>query len=214
MRKHDKIYVQYGCGFCAPPEWLNFDASPTLRFERTPFIGILYTKNKQRFPDNVRYGDITKGLRGIKNRSCDGVFCSHVLEHLSQQDCRLALKNTYVVLKDGGIFRCVVPDLEHLISEYLDLVRIGDRQASNKFMKKSGLGMKTRPKGLLQKLSAVFGHARHLWFYDARSLEQELLSVGFTEIREAKFHDSADPMFCLIEEEGRFKNALAFEARK
>ena len=25
------IYVQYGCGLCAPKEWVNFDVSPTLR---------------------------------------------------------------------------------------------------------------------------------------------------------------------------------------
>ena len=44
-----KKYVQYGCGFSAPEQWLNFDASPTLRFERLPIIGSLYTKNKSDF---------------------------------------------------------------------------------------------------------------------------------------------------------------------
>src|SRR5882724_7131927 len=32
-------YVHYGCLFCAPESWLNFDASPTLRFERIPILG-------------------------------------------------------------------------------------------------------------------------------------------------------------------------------
>jgi hypothetical protein len=28
-------YVQYGCGLLAPQGWINFDASPRLRIERT-----------------------------------------------------------------------------------------------------------------------------------------------------------------------------------
>ena len=54
------LYVQYGCGFSAPEGWKNFDASPTLQFERLPVIGRLFTKNASRFPENVRYGDIVK----------------------------------------------------------------------------------------------------------------------------------------------------------
>lgn len=39
------IYVNYGCGFTAPKEWTNFDASPTLLWERIPVIGKMYPKN-------------------------------------------------------------------------------------------------------------------------------------------------------------------------
>ncbi|CAO5043555.1 MULTISPECIES: hypothetical protein [Microcystis] len=31
---NESKYVQYGCGWSAPSQWRNFDASPTLRFER------------------------------------------------------------------------------------------------------------------------------------------------------------------------------------
>ena len=41
----DKYYVQYGCGFSTCNGWRNFDASWTLRFERIPVIGRIYTKN-------------------------------------------------------------------------------------------------------------------------------------------------------------------------
>jgi len=39
MQRPDRdAYVQYGCGFCAPATWRNFDASPTLRFAaHTPY---------------------------------------------------------------------------------------------------------------------------------------------------------------------------------
>ena len=82
----DKLCVQYGCGWYAPEGWRNFDASPTLRFERIPLLGRLYTKNTERFPENVEYGDIVAGLP-ISDNSCQAVYCSHILEHLA---CRPA----------------------------------------------------------------------------------------------------------------------------
>lgn len=63
------MYVQYGCGWNAPQDWRNFDASPTLYFERMPLVGKLYTKNKTRFPHNVEFGDIVEGLP-ISDGSC------------------------------------------------------------------------------------------------------------------------------------------------
>ena len=46
-------HVQYGCGFLAPGEWLNFDASPTLRLEKIPMLGPLMSPGNGRFPVNV-----------------------------------------------------------------------------------------------------------------------------------------------------------------
>src|SRR5476651_2383062 len=114
-----KRYIQYGCGFSAPAEWTNYDASPTLRFERLPLIGKLYTLNKQRFPENVKYGDIVRGLPE-KPESADAVYCSHVLEHLAYNDFLTTLKNTYAILKPGGIFRGVVPDLRSAVTTYVE----------------------------------------------------------------------------------------------
>lgn len=88
------LYVQYSCAWCAPAGWTNFDASPTLRFERLPIIGNLYTKNENRFPENVEYGDIVKGLP-VPDDSCKGIYCSHVLEHLSLSDFRVALSRRW-----------------------------------------------------------------------------------------------------------------------
>ena len=56
-----KLYVQYGCGLSAPNEWKNFDVSPTLRFQKIPFIGkLLKNRLNVNFPNNVVYGDIIK----------------------------------------------------------------------------------------------------------------------------------------------------------
>src|SRR5215471_9710888 len=132
------IYVQYGCGLSCPDGWQNFDASPTLRLQRLPLIGPLFKRGATVFPDQVRYGDILNGLP-IADGTADGVYASHVLEHLSLADCATALSNTFRLLRPGGIFRLVIPDLEARARKYLERLDGGDVQANSWFMRTAGL---------------------------------------------------------------------------
>lgn len=203
-------YVQYGCGMSAPDTWQNFDASPTLRFERVPLIGWLYTKNHTRFPAAVRYGDIVRGLP-VRPGSCRGVYCSHVLEHLSLADLRLALQHTFGMLEPGGVFRLVVPDLEHLARQYVDN---STDTASSDFMRASGLGQERRVRGLRGMVIGWLGNAEHRWMWDYKSLARELASMGFVDMRRAAFGDCADPMFQAVEDPGRWQNCLGIECKR
>jgi Methyltransferase domain len=207
------MYVQYGCGLSAPEKWVNFDSSPTLRFQKLPFSGIL-TKRKVRFPDSVKYGDIVRGLPGIADNSCDGVYCSHVLEHLALKDMRIALKNTFKMLKKGGIFRCVLPDLEDAIKNYTADKVSNPEKASMNFMNTTLLGLTERPKGLKGLLVSFYGNAHHLWMWDHDSLKAEIIAAGFSSVRKCTFNDSADKHFLTAESEGRFNHAIALEAIK
>ena len=207
------MYVQYGCGLSAPEDWKNFDSSPTLRLQKIPLIGGI-AKRKVNFPSNVKYGDIVKGLAGVTENSCDGVYCSHVLEHLSLEDMRRALKNTYKILKKGGIFRCVLPDLEDAIKKYAQDKLNDPEGASLKFMNDTMLGLSQRPRGLKGLLVSYYGNSHHLWMWDHDSLTRELINAGFTSVRRCKFNDSADSYFRSVESEGRFHDALALEAVK
>ena len=204
------LYVQYGCGFSAPSGWVNFDASPTLRFERLPVVGHLYTKNSSRFPANVRYGDIVRGLP-LEPASCRGIYSSHILEHLALEDAHHALRNTFRYLKKGGTFRIVVPDLQQLAREYL----AGDSPtAAQDFMESASLGRRQRPRGLAGFVRDWLGNSAHLWMWDEKAMAQALQQQGFTEIRRCSFGDAADPKFREVEEESRFAGCLAMECRK
>ncbi len=203
-------FVQYGCGWSAPKTWTNFDASPTLRFERLPLIGRLYTKNAARFPDNVNYGDIVRGLP-ISADSCRAVYCSHVLEHLSLYEFRIALKNTYKVLMKRGTFRLVLPDLEYLIEEY---IHNSSPEAAIKFMQNTSLGKEVRNRKLKPFIHEWLGNAQHLWMWDYRSLEDELKKAGFNNIRRAQFGDSSNPAFQDVEDKDRWDNCLGVECKK
>jgi SAM-dependent methyltransferase len=201
-------YVQYGCGLCAPTSWTNFDASPTLRIRRIPVLGTLLARGRGHFPRNVHYGDITKGLP-IAVSSCEAIYCSHILEHLSLEDLRIALVHTYEYLKPGGVFRCVLPDLEKIASEYV--ASSAEQPAVDFMLILQGGGQWNRGlRGLLEWL----GNSHHLSMWDYKSLAVELGRVGFTAIRRAAFGDAEDGRFRDVEHEIRWVDALGIECRK
>lgn len=203
-------YVQFGAGMCGPPCWTNFDISPTLRLQRLPLIGRLFHGLHPIFPASVRYGDIIRGLPLAKD-ACDAIYCSHVLEHLSLEDFRVALKNTYSYLRPGGRFRFVLPDLEQLAKDYL---ASREPDASLVFMRESFLGHKTRAKGFCGLSRAWFGNSAHLWMWDYKSIYQELTYAGFTGVRRAEYGDSGDVMFDKVEDRGRWDQCLGVDCFK
>jgi hypothetical protein len=207
------LYVQYGCGLSAPKEWTNFDVSPTLRMQKIPVLGSLFKGSGPQWPANVKYGDIIKGLP-IADNSCEGLYCSHTLEHLSLTDFRVALKNSYKVLKKGGIFRCVVPDIESMARSYINSLEKGNTTASINFINNTLMGVEQRKRGLKGLISSYYGNSHHLWMWDHQSLGEELKKAGFVEVRNAKFNDSEDAMFKLVEDASRFENAVAIQCRK
>lgn len=210
LGRAERVYVQYGCGWCAPPLWRNFDASPVLRFERIPLLGRLYTKNHARFPANAEYGDISQGLP-IAESVCDGVYCSHVLEHLSLEDCEKALKNTHKILKEGGIFRLVMPDLEQYIMNY-----VNDRspEAAMHFMQETALGTERMSQSIVAIVRKSFGHSQHYWLWDYKSIERKLQDAGFKSIRRAQWGDGQDTAFMEVEDQDRWAGFLGVECKK
>lgn len=165
-----KRYVQYGAGNQAVSGWTNFDASLTLRIQKVPLIGrLLCSKLNCIFDDHVLYGDIVKGLP-IKPESVDGLFCSHVLEHLSLADFSLALNNSFIYLKRGGVFRIIVPELEYYIYKYkMSLTSDNEDErarAAIEFCTGTCLGIKESRSTLSKRINDVFSNSGHRWMWD------------------------------------------------
>jgi len=187
------LYVQYGCGLISPEGWMNFDASPSLRLQKIPLLGKL---SPVQFPGSVRFGDIRPGLP-LKDGSVKGIYCSHVLEHLALDDFRLAIRNTFKVLRPGGIFRLCMPDLRTMTKTYL---ANPSPDAAVTFLAYSHLGRENRPRGLKGLLRQWLGNSDHLWMWDFESLQPELANAGFVAIRRAAVGDSGDPAFAAVED--------------
>jgi hypothetical protein len=200
-------YVQYGCGFSVGEGWLNFDASPTLRIERRiPLFGNMISAaisgNRDRFPASVIYGDIRNGPL-VPAGTADGVYASHVLEHLSLCDFRRALVNTYEMLSDQGVFRLIVPDLFERARKYVSFAE-KKADAAEEFMRSLMLGKEHRPRSILGILRDILGNSSHLWMWDETSITCELKRVGFTRVRRCNYGDSHIPMFDVVEDPSRF----------
>ena len=217
-----KRYVQYGAGNQAEPGWINFDASPTLRIQKIPLIGrLLRSKLNRIFDDNVLYGDIVKGLP-IEPESVDGLFCSHVLEHLSYTDFYLALNNSFKYLKRGGIFRIIVPNLEYYINKYQMSITSDNEdkkaKAAIEFCKGTCFGIEGSRTTLTQRLNDAFANSGHRWMWDYSSLTQALSENGFININRFQRGDCVDEMFLLPERLHQFGDSevygLALECTK
>ncbi|GJG89032.1 hypothetical protein tb265_42130 [Gemmatimonadetes bacterium T265] len=198
-------HVQFGCGHCAPPTWRNFDASPTLRFERLPLVGRLYSKNARRFPPNVEFGDILRGLP-VASASCAAVFSSHVLQDLTLEQSREAIRRTFALLRPGGVYRTVVPDLAVAVRRYAES---DDPLAAYRFLRETKTGLETTvPRRA--KIAAALG-SRQQWQWDFPSLAHEMREAGFRAVRRCEIGDAADPLFADVEDPTRFREALAVE---
>lgn len=204
-------WVQFGCGLCAPPEWRNFDCSPTLRLQRLPVVGRFVPSGPYgRFPPQVAYGDIVTGLP-VPRESVALLYSSHTLEHLSLSDLRASLRNCRNILAPRGCFRMVLPDLEYFIDSYR---RDGSPDAAIRFMRDTILGQEHRSRSLVAHTREWFGGSRHLWMWDFRSLRQELEAAGFTRVRRAEYHDSQFAAFQLVEHPDRWNNSLGIECSR
>ena len=201
-------FVQYGCGHSCPSGWVNYDSSPQLRLERLPLIGRLVRSGRfGRFPAGVRYGDIVSGLPR-SDGSASLLYCSHVLEHLSLGDLRTALENSRRVLASGGVFRIVLPDLRRLSEDYQQS-SAPDRGVV--FIRHSGMGRESRPRGGIQLIRQFIGNSHHLWLWDFDGLAAELKNAGFVGIRRAEFNDSGIDAFSEVEAESRWRDSLGIQ---
>lgn len=205
-----ELWVQFGCGLCAPEEWVNYDSSPTLRFQRLPLVGSLVPSGPYgRFPANVLFGDIVNGLP-LPDGAAELLYCSHVLEHLSLEDLRRALRNCRKVLRLGGVFRLVLPDIELLVNQYK---ADAAADAAIRFMENTLLGKKRRPRGVGSLAREWLGNSQHLWMWDYKALAAELEKAGFQSVRRAAWNDSSVAAFVIVESPERWKDALGIECR-
>ena len=205
------IKINLGCGLDAIDDWLNFDGSPSVRFQRLPVIGAAFKKLiGPKFPDTVKYGNVVSGLP-LADNSVDIIYSSHMLEHLSLEDFKLSLIEIKRVLKPGGKFRAVLPDLEILIKDY---VNSDDPNAASQFLKDTILGVEKRPKGIMEKLRSLIGNSNHLWMWDYKGMKDELNLIGFGDIHRSYFNDSGILDFSEVEDASRWENCLGFECQK
>lgn len=213
------ICLNIGCGLSAHPSWINVDASPSLRIRHLPVVGDMLVR-AGRIPDwpaGVRYGDIVEGLH-LRTGSCELIFVSHVLEHLSLGDLERALANIHKYLGPKARLRILMPDLELYARAYLvdrdgpDPERAG--MAAPEFMKGSGIGAAGSRRGIVRRLREALSNSRHQWLWDVPSMTARLGTSGFADIQRRGFGETADARFMSVEDASRHKMSFCLECAR
>lgn len=189
--------IHIGCEFKIGKSWKNYDISITAQIEKIPLIRKIIKINPICYPKEVIYGNITK-RPFCKNNEADNIYCSHALEHMSREGMQAALRNIYFMLKPGGCFRLIVPDLETRVKKYLQ------SQDCDAFIETIGFGKKKNDRTFKDFLRKMFGNSGHLWMYDYKSMQNYLAEAGFKNIKKCKIGDSGIDIFSEVEELHRF----------
>lgn len=102
--------LNLGCGTRYSKDWVNID-----------FV----SSNP-----NVIAHNLTLGIPFGENEF-DVVYHSHVLEHFDKEQGFRFIKECYRVLKDGGIIRIAVPDLEGIAKNYIQSIQAFENSPSS-----------------------------------------------------------------------------------
>ena len=203
--------VQFGCGLSNPAGWMNYDSTPSLFVRKLPFsVKIAKVASKiigENSPalaknlnnvinNNAIYGDIVKGLP-CEDDSVNLLYASHVLEHLPLKQFRTALAECRRILKDGGVYRLVVPNLKYYIDQYLAST---SSTKSIDFCLATGMGTES----FANLLNRARGDSHHI-MYDLETMMNELQTSGFASVRQAFYGDSAFADFLEVEDKSRWE---------
>jgi len=95
-------YINIGGGHAfVRKDWRNLEYESKRRFYMDYFINLM---------DNNKWD--------IKDNSFEMAYCSHVIEHLTDDAVKFLLKETYRVLTNNSTFRIVVPDYDLALQHY------------------------------------------------------------------------------------------------
>lgn len=206
-----RAMINLACGIRMHQGWNNLDLSPyaglahhmraALVLHRLGVISDERFRNLQNVDPQIIRRDLRRGVP-FDDGTFDVVYHSHFLEHLDRRDAPTFLQECRRVLKERGILRVVVPDLQRLITDYIaaveDLER-GDGSAMEEHDRatyglfdqivRSELIGTERQRPVVRWLERMIrgGAARagdgHRWMYDRYSLQELLTGVGFQNVR-------------------------------
>ncbi len=170
--------LHLGCLDCVFSGWINTDITPHIYVSRVPGLPWLLHKLNKISPE--RYQQYQKGIfRQIKyldvtqkfpwgDNIFDHVYTSHMLEHLYPEQALHCISEVFRVMKPGGIFRVVVPDLDQMIASY-------DPNQPEKFLTECFETTQSRD------------YNQHHWHYNEKLFQKILSEAGFREVYRCEY---------------------------
>ncbi len=201
--------LNLGCGAHFVDGWVNVDYALGARLAKVPLFGRVNKRlrlTKVDWDPRIVIHDLTKRFPW-PDLSVEAIYTSHTLEHFSKDDGRAFLNECHRVLAADGILRVVVPDLRHVVTEYLQ----GGVRADD-FVSRLGVLPESSGGGLKRRVARLVQYP-HRCMYNAASLVEIFGEVGFQATDRAPF-ESDIPDVGSLETEDRTKAAAIVEGRK
>lgn len=142
-----------------------------------------------------RYLDLTRAFPTGPS-SVDYVYADNVIEHLTLDLGRAALRNCWNALRPGGRIRIATPDLETAARAYLERSDLGTSHLD----RHRRFGYQADHWNDLLRITFVYHGHHEGYIYDEASLTEELLRAGFVDIQRQTAGQSNDPEFKGLEQ--------------
>ena len=149
------------------------------------------------------------------DNSVDVIYSSHTIEHLTYNEGAFVFKESFRVLKPGGIIRIIVPDFAVTVQTYLNYREKSPHLAAKKFLDDTYYFEIPIPDSLPGLIKYYFKRKNnHHFLYDKEGLEYQLMVAGFVDIRSMKWGESRIPGIEKIDIPERFQGAICLEGIK
>jgi len=178
------LFLNLGCGprGLADARWINVDG-----FSDTNVDVLLDLSRPLPFPD----------------RSFDGVFCEHVLEHFSEEDGLAIAREVLRILSAGGCFRIIVPDGERIVRLYLE--------SPEALVDWRGMGGETPMKVVNTYFRQRY---EHQFLYDWPTLKAMLERAGFGAVSRTRYGEGLHERALVLDDAKYEWESLYVEAVK
>ena len=178
------LRVNVGCGATPTPGFTNFDNSLTVRLARRPLLLTALQRLRVVGGEQVAFAREARagGVRWasamqlpLADSSCEIVYSSHMFEHLRRDDATRFLAEARRVLTRGAWLRLAVPDLQRMVTRYVESHDADALVGATLLADPSDRGLRGRVRHLM------VGNRHHAWMYDAASLVRAVEQAGFRD---------------------------------
>ena len=153
VQSNELVKIHAGCGGHYLQGWINIDGSKKCKSDLR-----IDLSNGLPFPDN----------------SVDFIFNEHFIEHLTYKNGLCFLKDSYRVLRPGGVLRTAFPDLDTLIDSY-----VRDTWRDMEWVKL--IKAHWYPSGCYMLNQCLRENGHHHYMYSVDDLKRRLQEAGFRQ---------------------------------